>query len=44
MSDLIKPMLCLSTAHLKPATFQLLANDEIECCIFYQKIDCSTIT
>lgn len=42
MSDIIKPMLCLSTAHLKPETFQLLANDEIECCIFYQKVDCST--
>ena len=35
MSDIIKPMLCLSTAHLKPETFQLLANDEIDACIFF---------
>ena len=39
MSDIIKPMLCLSTAHLKPETFKKLERDEIEACIYYKKID-----
>lgn len=39
MSDIIKPMLCLSTSHLKPETFRKLEHDEIDACIYYKKID-----
>lgn len=42
MSDIIKPMLCLSTAHLKPKTVEDLTHDKIECCIYYEKIDVSS--
>lgn len=38
----IESMLCLSTAHLKPKTIEELTHDEIECCIYYEKIDVST--